>query len=186
MHAKLIAFNMITLNGYYRGANHELDWHQTDEAFHDFVVTQLNEAGCLLMGSTTYNLMADYWQAEHTLISDPVVAEKMNGYPKYVVTTNPALLKPWINAHPVSGDTLVETIQYLKTQQHKPVLLLGSGMLLNTLLSLSLVDEVRMMLNPVSLSGGDPLLSPASKQVYKLTDIKPFDSGNLLLCYQPV
>lgn len=186
MKTKLIAFNMVTLNGYFRGPNHELDWHQTDEAFHDFAVTQLNEAGCLLMGKVTYNLMASYWKEEHAFLSDPVVAEKMHGFEKHVVTSAPDTLIPWNNTSPIHASSVINSIALLKSNQQKHILLLGSGYLLNTLLQAQLVDEVRMMINPVTLSGGTPLLSPDSLAFFKLIDLRTFESGNLLLCYEPL
>lgn len=62
----------------------------------------------------------------------------------------------------------------------------GSSNLTVGLLQMELVDELRIMLNPVVLGAGKSLFSTADKRIdLKLLKSRPFDSGNVLLYYQP-
>ncbi len=42
MMRKLIAFDMITFDGFFEGPNHEIDWHKLDLVFQDFSSGQFN------------------------------------------------------------------------------------------------------------------------------------------------
>jgi dihydrofolate reductase len=57
---KLIAFNLITVDGYFAGPGGEIDWHNVDEEFNQYAIAMLEEAGTLIFGRLTYQLMADY------------------------------------------------------------------------------------------------------------------------------
>ena len=63
----------------------------------------------------------------------------------------------------------------------------GSSNLTVGLLQMELVDELRIMLNPVVLGAGKSLFRNADKRIsLKLLKSRSFDSGNVLLYYQPV
>ncbi len=40
--AKLIVFNLITLDGFFEGPNHDLSWHNVDKEFNEFAIEDLN------------------------------------------------------------------------------------------------------------------------------------------------
>jgi len=40
---KVFLFVMVTLDGFFEGPNHEIDWHNVDEEFNEFAIHQLNE-----------------------------------------------------------------------------------------------------------------------------------------------
>jgi dihydrofolate reductase len=74
---RILAFLVVTVDGYYEGPNGEFDWPVVDEEFNEFGLRQLEEVDTLLFGRVTYEGMASYWPtpaAEH----DPRVAAKMN------------------------------------------------------------------------------------------------------------
>jgi dihydrofolate reductase len=53
-------------------------------------------------------------------------------------------------------------------------------------MQLDLVDEHRIMVNPVILGNGNPLFTKVKdKQNLKLIKTRVFGNGNVLLCYQP-
>jgi len=52
---------MITLDGFFAGPAGEIDWHQVDDEFNQYAIDQLQEAGGLIFGRVTYQLMASYW-----------------------------------------------------------------------------------------------------------------------------
>lgn len=51
---KVILFNMITLDGFFEGVNHSIDWHNVDEEFNLFANDQLNSVDTLIFGRITY------------------------------------------------------------------------------------------------------------------------------------
>lgn len=72
----------ISLDGYFEGPNHEIDWHLVDDEFNDYAVETLRATEVLIMGRRTYELMAGYWPTAKD--NNPVVTEKLNGLPKLV------------------------------------------------------------------------------------------------------
>ena len=58
---KVLFFMMVTLDGFFEGPNHSIDWHNVDEEFNTFANAQLDSVDMLLFGRVTYELMAAYW-----------------------------------------------------------------------------------------------------------------------------
>ena len=71
---KVLAFNLISLDGFFEGPDHNIDWHNVDDEFNDFAVQQLADLGMLIFGRVTYELMAAVWP---TADSDPSSTKPM-------------------------------------------------------------------------------------------------------------
>lgn len=180
---KLILFNMITLDGFFEGANKELDWHQVDEEFNEFANEQLLSADMLLFGRVTYQLMASYWTTQTAIKNDPIIAAKMNSIPKIVFSKT--LEKAEWNNTRMLKENIEDEIVKLKQQPGKNIFIFGSANLASTLRKLNLIDEYRIMINPIILGKGNPLFrNENGKLVLKLIKTKAFDSGNVLLYYK--
>src|SRR5512141_851647 len=93
---KVLFFMMVTLDGFFEGRDHDINWHNVDEEFNDFAIAQLNEVDTLLFGRRTYEMMASYWPTEGAKKDDPIVAEKMNSLPK-IVFSNTLSAVEWEN-----------------------------------------------------------------------------------------
>lgn len=172
-------FVMISLDGYFEGGNHDLSWHNTDEEFVSFAVEQLDETDTLLFGRKTYEMMADYWQTENALIEDHATAVRMNKLKKIVFSRN-LFNTEWANTT-VSTDLAVK-IKELKSQPGKKVVVLGSSHLGKEMLETGLLDEVRIMVNPLFIGNGSTLFDGLHKNL-KLTGTRTFKNGNVLLTY---
>lgn len=179
----IVMFNMMTLDGYFAGPKGEIDWHQVDSEFNDFAIEQLDSAGGLLFGRVTYQMMASYWPSAEALKDDPVVASKMNSIPKYVFSRT-LDRADWNNTRLLKGEAEVEAAK-LRQQPGKPLFLFGSGNLAATLIRFSLIDEYRLMVNPVILGSGMPLFQGVQddRLNVKLIKTKTFQNGNVLLYY---
>ncbi len=180
--AKIIAFDMITLDGYFAGPQGEIDWHNVDEEFNEFAIRQLDKFGTLLFGRVTYEFMAGYWPTSAALQDDPVVAGKMNTIPK-IVFSKTLEKADWKNTSLVKGD-LGQEVRRLQQQAGKDAAIFGSGKLTNALANLGLVDEYRLMVNPVALGQGIPLFQGLHDPLrLKLISSRNFQNGNVLLVY---
>ncbi len=182
---KLIFFNLITLDGYFEGPNRNIDWHNVDEEFNQFAEEHTAEFGALLFGRVTYELMASYWPTEDAKRDNTVIARLMNDLPK-LVFSNTLQKADWENTRLVKTN-FVEEVTKLKQQPGKDVAIFGSSDLAVSFLEHGLIDEFRIMVNPIVLGGGKTLFQGIAKQLtLKLVKTKVFKTGNVLLYYQPV
>jgi dihydrofolate reductase len=179
---KVILFNMLTLDGFYEGPGGDIDWHNTDEEFNQFAIQQTGTAGGLLFGRRTYELMAGYWPTPQAVGDDPEVAALMNSLPK-VVFSRTLQEAGWNNTRIARGGLRAE-IEKLKAEPGNDLFLFGSGELARALISQHLIDEYRLMINPVLLGRGSPMFSGLDRRRdLKLLSARPFRSGNVLLSY---
>ncbi len=182
--SKLFAFNMMTLDGYFEGPNHDIRWHNVDEEFNRFAVEQLEQIGTLVFGRTTYEMMAAYWPTSAASTDDPVVARLMNELPKIVVSRSLRQAE-WNNTR-ILPERVKEEMLDLKRSSTRDVAIFGSADLLKTMMQMDLVDEHRVMLNPIILGAGSALFRLNSGALrLKLVRTRTFLNGNILLYYVP-
>jgi dihydrofolate reductase len=183
---KIILFNLITLDGYFEGPNKwDIDWHRVDDEFNQFSIEQLGQADGLIFGRVTYQGMASYWSTADALKDDTAVAARMNAIRKYVFSRTLDQVE-WNNSVLVKGDAVKE-LQKLKGQPGKDLLIFGSGNLAATFTSHQLIDEYRLIVNPVVLGRGNPLFSQNIGPLkFRLNNTRVFHNGNILLSYQLV
>jgi len=181
---KVFVFNMVTLDGYFEGPNREIDWHNVDAEFNEYAVDMLNSVDTLLFGRVTYELMAGYWPTQDAIKNDPIVAERMNNLPKIVFSKTLDKVA-WSNTRLVK-DNIEEEIEKMKKRPGKDMAILGSGSIVSLFAQRGLVDEYRLMVNPVVLGQGNPLFKGIGDRIYlKLLGTRTFRSGNVLLYYGP-
>ena len=144
-----------------------------------FKLDEVLAADALLLGAVTYQIFAESWPSR----SDPDgFADKMNGMPKYVVSTTSEKLV-WNNSHQVNGN-IAEEIVRLKQQPGRDILVAGSGVLVQTLIQHDLVDEYRLLVYPLVLGKGKHLFKDESQARLKLIKAQAFRTGVVLLQYQ--
>ena len=181
---KLFSFMVAPLDGYPEGPNGEFDWPNVDDEFNEYAVSQLNDVGALLFGRTTYQGMTSYWPTGAARSDDPLVADLMNRIPK-VVFSKSLQHADWENTTLVDGD-VAEVVTELKRQPGKDLAIFGSSDLTVSLLQRGLVDELRVMVNPVLLGAGRSLFAGLPDRVrLSRARVTAFSSGNVLLCYRP-
>lgn len=183
----LAAFLMVSLDGYFEGRNAwELDWHNVDAEFNEFAIAQLDASDCLIFGRATYQGMAQYWPSPSALADDSEVASRMNRAPKLVISRTLDHPDPaWSNTRLIKGDPADELTR-LKRQSGKDLLVLGSSELTAELVDAGLLDELRIIVNPVIVGGGNTLFRTAKHRMQlDLLSSRTFRSGNVLLTYKP-
>ena len=179
---KLFTFNMVTLDGFFEGPNQEIDWHNADnEEFNEFAIEQTSSLDTLLFGRVTYQLMASYWPTETAVNADPIIADLMNRLSKIVFSRTLENVQ-WNNTRLIAENAQKE-IQTLKMQPGKDMAIFGSADLISSIMDV--IDEHRVMINPILLGGGSPLFkNSGDRRKLKLVDSRTFKSGNVLLTYQ--
>jgi len=155
---------------------------------HEYAIDLLSDVDALLFGRVTYQLMADYWPAAatnpSTSKSDLEIAHKMNNLPKIVFSKTLQEVK-WNNSRLVK-ENIPEEISKMKQESGKDMVIFGSRSIVSTFMQLGLIDEYRIILNPIVLGNGNPLFKGINgKQNLKLLNAKVFDSGIVILFYEP-
>jgi dihydrofolate reductase len=179
---KIFAFLMVTLDGYHEATDGDLSWHNVDPEFHEFAVAQLEEADTLLFGRKTYEHMAAFWPTPAAMQAFPATAERMNGYQK-IVASRTLATADWAPTAIIRN--LPAELCAVRQQPGKDVALVGSSNLAASLLDARLLDELRIMVNPVVLGSGHAALAGANATALELVRTRQFRSGNTLLVYRP-
>jgi dihydrofolate reductase len=181
---KVILFNLMSLDGFFEGPDHNLDWHNVDEEFNEFAIEQLDATAGLMFGRRTYEMMASFWPSEEAIQTDPQVAGRMNSLQKFVFSKTLSQAT-WNNTQLVNGEAS-EAVARLRQQPGRDLFLFGSANLAATLTPLRLIDEYRVMINPMILGQGTALFQGSQGRVdLKLNQVRTFRNGNVLLYYQP-
>lgn len=148
-----------------------------------FKLDELVEAEAQLLGRVTYEGFAAAWPERE---GDPAMggfAEKMNSMPKYVYSTT-LESADWQNTTVLSGDFAAD-IARVKDEVDGVILVAGSAALVQGLIANDLLDELRLMVFPVTLGGGKRLFADDGRKVpLSLTDARTIGAGIQLLTYQ--
>jgi dihydrofolate reductase len=160
MSGKVVVTEFITVDGIIQdpGGSGEYDrggWsfeYDRGEDGDKFKLDELMAADAQLLGRVTYEGFAKAWP---NMKDDAGFADRMNGMPKYVVSTT--LSDPeWQNTT-VIADDVAGQVAALKDQHDGDILIAGSAKLVGTLLEHDLVDEWRLMVFPTILGEGKRL-----------------------------
>jgi dihydrofolate reductase len=137
-------------------------------------------ADALLYGRRTWQGMAAAWPER---AGDPF-ADAMNAVPKYVVSSSLSDGEMTWNTTRIAGEEAVARIGALREQQR--LLTMGSPTLVRTLISEGLVDELRLMLEPVLLGGGKTIFpDDGGKRTLELVSTVTASTGVLVCTYRP-
>jgi dihydrofolate reductase len=183
---KLIVSEFVTLDGVMEAPGGEpthphtgwvMDYQGPEQE--QYKLDEVLEAETLLVGRVTYESFAGAWPTY-----EGVFADRMNGMPKVVVSST--LTDPeWNNTTVLQGD-LVDGVTELKKQDGGPILVAGSKTLVHTLLDDDLVDELRLMVFPVTIGAGLHVFpDTVRKRAWSRTDSVTFPSGVWVDTYHP-
>jgi dihydrofolate reductase len=106
------------------------------------------EGGALLFGRRTYEDFFAVWPSR----TDNPYTEVLNKTTKYVASNTLQSLLPWSNSILLSGDVAVQIRRLKKDGQDLTVL--GSGVLIDSLIREDLIDEYLLLVYPLVLGQG--------------------------------
>lgn len=125
--------------------------HFEDPDFLEWLTDTTVQAGAYLFGRLTYDNFAAYWPTAPD--EEREIRDALNARPKYVVSTTLAGPLPWQHSTLLRGDA-ARAVAALKGEPGGDLLVFGSTRLVRTLLEHGLVDEFRLMIDPVVVGGG--------------------------------
>jgi dihydrofolate reductase len=154
--------------------------------FDEALGNQMNEwfvpAQDFLLGRTTYEIFYASWP---TMISDDPVSQGLNFKKKYVASRTLTSVE-WETAELIQGD-VGDAVRKLKADDGGELQVHGSAGLIQTLLKEDLVDELRVIVFPVTLGEGKRLFGDgAIPRTWRLTSHNTTSTGALTLTYERV
>lgn len=178
--ARLIMWNLISLDGFYAGPGDDIGWHMDywSSDMEALSNQQLESMGALLFGRRTYEMMARYWPT-----SEPgAIADHMNAMPK-VVFSRTLDAVTWQNST-LYRDNPAERVRELKQSAEKDIYLFGSGNLAASLLPHDLFDELRIGIAPFLMGGGLRLFPKMdARKTLRLIEQRAWDKGVTFVRY---
>lgn len=159
-------------------------WHLRyfDEMSQEWVVNYLTEAGGFLLGRVTYENFAGHWP--NASQEEQVVAVPLNTKPKFVASTTLSEPLAWENSKLLKGD-VVEAIRVLKEEGGDDLHVMGSTQLVATMMEHDLIDEFRLMIDPIVLGGGKRIFQgDGALRSLRLRESKSTTTGALLATYE--
>jgi len=174
---KLVESTFVTLDGVMSSPE---KWGPPywDDQHNQYAHNLLFSSDALLLGRKTYEGFAEAWPAR----SGDDYSDRINSLPKHVVSTT--LQETRWNATLIKGDVAGEVAK-LKEQTGRSILKFGTGELDHTLMQQNLVDEFHFWLFPVVAGSGQRLFEGIDTTHLKLVDKTAFNSGIVVLKYNP-
>ena len=138
----------------------------------------MQETDAFLLGRRTYVTHAEAFEP---MPAGDLFGDMMNAPKKYVVSRT--LKDPiWRNTT-IIRDNVIESVRALKAQTGKNILTDGSSQLVHALLKHDLVDELHLLLYPLTLGGGKRVLPEGVPAKFSLESATPYPTGVVGLHY---
>ncbi|MFI9561547.1 dihydrofolate reductase family protein [Nonomuraea endophytica] len=172
----------VSLDGYISDTDGVIDWHFADEEFQGYLDELLESIDGMIFGRVAFEQLAAFWPTAGDEAS-PTQVRRMNELPKYVLSRT---FKDtgWHNSHHL-GDDPAAAIAELKRQDGRDLALFAGARAATTAVELGVLDELRLVVNPVLLGGGTRLFDAAYPRAeLRLTGTRQFASGAMLLTYE--
>jgi dihydrofolate reductase len=181
---QLIYSMMTSLDGFTETVDRSLGWVHIDEEVHNFANDEFRSTGTSLYGRRIYELMSGFWPtADEDPAAEAYIVEFAHMWrekPKVVFSAT--LDSVEVNARLVRRDTIAE-LRRIKAETEADVDISGPT-LAGAAIAAGLVDEYRMMVNPVVLGAGTPFLPEGVHIDLELVETRRFDSGVVFLRYR--
>jgi dihydrofolate reductase len=176
---KVVLSMMVSLDGYIESSNPEEYWHNWNEEMSAYMMDFFKTVDTFIYGRKSYEDMIAYWPP----LTDEF-ATVMNQTQKLVFSRT--LDKVNWNSTLITKDP-VDEIQRMKQQDGKNLVLFAGADLAETFIKNNLIDEYRLIVNPIVLGGGKPLFKNINQPFsLKLNDTIIFNCGNVILIYEPI
>jgi len=166
-----------------RGGFQHGGWAQPDNdpVMGEAMAQGMANGGALLFGRRTYQDFAVVFPGQ----KDNPYTAVLDSSHKYVASTTLKEPLPWVNSTLLKGDA-AEAVTKLKELPGKDLVVLGSGVLVQSLMRPNLVDEYVLMIHPLVLGSGRRLfVDDGALAALRLVDVKTTTKGVIIATYRP-
>ena len=178
---KVVAVELVSLDGI-MGSPEEWAFSYSNDEMEEANASGMAASDALLLGRVTYEALAAFWANQPG--GTPMV-DYINSVAKFVVSGTLEEPLEWNNSTLIK-DNIAEGIAELKRQPGKDITIVGSGVLVRSLMQANLLDELGLMVHPVVLGDGKRLFEEeGDPQGLKLLESKIFGTGVVSLTYGP-
>ena len=190
--SQVVVFNHMTLDGVMqapgrpdedrRGGFAHGGWAaaRMDSVLGEVTKESMASSASLLFGRITYEGFASFWPKQQ----DNPFTEVLNSTQKYVASRTLNEPLPWENSTLLRGDA-AEAVGRLKKTMARDMVILGSGELIQSLMTHRLIDRFVLMIHPVVLGTGRRLfVEGGALSTFRLVDTKPTTTGVVIATYE--
>ncbi|TDD37518.1 hypothetical protein E1287_08045 [Actinomadura sp. KC06] len=171
----------VSVDGYITDPEGDIDWRFADQEFQDHIDALLESIDGMVFGRAAFEQLAGYWPTAGDEVS-ATQRRRMHELPKYVMSRTLRVTE-WHNSYPL-GDDPASALDTLKRQDGRDLALFAGGRAATAAIGLGVLDQLRLVVNPVLLGGGTPLFNGEyPRRDLRLTDTRRFASGALLNTY---
>ena len=184
---KLVVFMHVTLDGFVAGPNGEMDWINIGDEIFDYAGRQTDSADTAMYGKNTFLMMNGYWP---TAANQPNASKHDIQHSNWYNQVEKVVLSKTLNEKDYPEIKVIRNnpeteINKLKQKPGKNILIFGSADAVHSLMSLNLIDDYWLMINPVIIGQGIPLFKGIKKKTnVKLNEGKVLTSGVVCLHYK--
>lgn len=178
----------ITLDGFVGGPNGEIDWvflTGPDEAGFQTIIELADSCDTILLGrKMTPDFIAHWENMVNNMPDNPAypLAQRMVNMRKIAFSRTETAITGR-NLEVENGD-LATAVQALKEQPGKDIIVYGGANFVSSLISLNLIDEYYIIVNPVAIGAGLSIFK--ERKILKLESSIAFKHGKVLNKYLPV
>ena len=150
-----------------------------DEAMAAKMGERMGEDRAFLFGRRTYEEVLASWDAQGGPFKDALSSAR-----KYVASSNPAATLGWPNSTLLHGD-VPAAVANLRRSSGTNLVIMGSGVLIRSLMVADLIDEYLLMIHPLVLGSGRRLFTDGAAASLRLVESSTTSKGVLMAIYRP-
>ena len=190
-------YNNVSADGYFADENGKLDWFVQDPELQKAAVSGAPQNDAVMLGRKTYEMFASFWpkvaaEGESGKAKGPhggeasaeilAMARFLNEAKKIVFSKT--LREPtWRNTR-VFHELNPATVESLKREPGKGIILFGSGSIVSQLTQLGLIDIYDFVVNPVFIGAGKHIFAEVkARSKLHLVESKSYPTGTVTVRY---
>jgi dihydrofolate reductase len=139
---------------------------------------RMGEDRAFLFGRRTYEQLLASWNARGGPFKDA-----LNEARKFVASSDPATTLDWPNSTLLHGD-IPAAVAELKRSSETNLVIMGSGVLIGSLMAADLIDEYLLMIAPLVLGTGRRLFAGGAEASLRLVEAVTTGTGVVLATYE--
>jgi dihydrofolate reductase len=189
---RVIVMNQVTLDGVMqapgradedtRGGFAHGGWGvpRSDDAMVAKMGERMAEDHAFLFGRRTYEELLRAWNARGGPFKDA-----LNETSKFVASSNAATKLDWPNSTLLHGD-VPAAVAELKGRSSTNLVIMGSGVLIGSLMEADVIDEYLLMIHPLVLGAGRRMFTDGVRATLRLSESVATSTGVLLATYERI